>query len=75
MPKDKPYSAEFKARVVWGGRCGAPRRSTSWPQGIGVDESHRGYGELTTECGHLQRGLLERCGIDIEGVTGRPGKR
>lgn len=40
-----------------------------------VDDLHRKIGEPTANCDYLQRGLLERCGIDIADVPGRPGKR
>ena len=114
MPKGKPYSAEFKARVVLEALQGAktvneiasehdlnPNLVRNWKakaeSGLSrvfsasederarerelaehreeVDDLHRGHGELTAERGYLQRGLLKRCGIDIEDVPGRPGKR
>ena len=40
-----------------------------------VDDLHRKIGELTAERDYLQRGLLERYGIELEDVPGRPGKR
>lgn len=40
-----------------------------------VDDLNRKIGELTAERDYLQRGLLERHGIDIADVPGRPGKR
>ena len=114
MPKDKPYSAEFKARVVWGALRGAktvneiasghdldPNLVRNWrakaESGLSrvfsatederprerelaehreeVDDLHRKLGELTAERDHLQRDPPKHCGIDIEDVPGRPGKR
>ena len=114
MPKGKPYSAEFKARLVLEALQGAktvgeiaaeyglnPNLVRNWKAKAEsdlsrvfsaaederarerelaehreeVDDLHRKIGEIAAERDYLQRGLLKRCGIDIEDVPGRPGKR
>lgn len=110
MPKGKPYSAEFKAKLVLEALQGAktvneiaaehglnPNLVRNWKARAEsdlarvfsvaedewelaehreeVDDLQRKIGELTAERDYLQRGLLERYGIHIEDVPGRPGKR
>ena len=110
MPKGKPHSAEFKARLALEapqdaktvGEIAAehdlnPNLVRNWKAKAEselshalsaaederefaehreeVDDLHRKIGEPTADCDYLQRGLLERCGIDIADVPGRPGKR
>ena len=114
MSKGKPYSAEFKARVVLEALRGAktvneiasehdldPNLVRNWrakaESGLSrvfsatederarerelaehreeVDDLHRKLGELTAERDRLQRDPPKHCGIDIEDVPGRPGKR
>lgn len=114
MPKGKPYSAEFKARLALEALQGAKTVSEiAAERGLNpnlvrnreakaesdlsrsfsaaederarerelaehreeVDGPQRKIGELTAKRDYLQRGLLERYGIHIEDVPGRPGKR